>query len=343
LNKEDVESLKEKTKFYAHSRWPSLIIIPDVANNPMIIAETEKIGIPVIGLVNSNCHLSIDYPIFAQDASIHSAHFFCHFMATLIAKEMVQIQHKLIAGFKFGILKKSKIQWRKTNYPIRKKPILFDLQESVLVKKGNLRTNITWDMINIKIEDDEFDRVVDRLSLYRMLSFFIRRYEYGKVQPKRRYFLRKRKYAFSIYNVVNQFATYGPTMRYPKLRVLQWQKKNERNKKNFYWTNIEQKKAFAKSVSGFAKFEKILQIQWVKMGRLRYNNPNKDYYWHPLRLMVQTSYRSSLRAGWARWRQARFPELSEFRMTRLRKRLHMLLKYLYHLGRGYVKRLKKRI
>ena len=74
----------------------------------MIITETKKVGLPVIGLVNSGCQLSIDYPIFAQDTSIHSVYFFCHFLATLIAKEMVQIQHKLFTARKSSFLKKGK-------------------------------------------------------------------------------------------------------------------------------------------------------------------------------------------------------------------------------------------
>jgi ribosomal protein S2 len=60
----------------------------------MILSEIVKIGIPVMGLVNSHCTLEIDYPVFAQDQTISSVYFFCHFLATLIAKEMVYSQHK---------------------------------------------------------------------------------------------------------------------------------------------------------------------------------------------------------------------------------------------------------
>ena len=60
----------------------------------MILQETQKVGLPVIGLVNSHCRNEIDYPIFAQDQTFQSVYFFCHFLATLIAKEMVYIQHK---------------------------------------------------------------------------------------------------------------------------------------------------------------------------------------------------------------------------------------------------------
>jgi ribosomal protein S2 len=76
------------------SRKPSLIIIPDVSNNEMIIRETNVLGIPVIGLVNSNCQNLIAYPIFANDQSVYSIHFFCHFLSSLITKEIVKTKHK---------------------------------------------------------------------------------------------------------------------------------------------------------------------------------------------------------------------------------------------------------
>lgn len=94
-NKVNVEQRKNKVLNSQKSRRPSLIVIPDISNNPMIIEETNMSGIPVIGLVNSDCKLDITYPIFGNDQSIHSVHFFCHFLATLIAKEIVKNQHKV--------------------------------------------------------------------------------------------------------------------------------------------------------------------------------------------------------------------------------------------------------
>jgi len=60
----------------------------------MILKEARKIGLPIIGLINSHCTVEIDYPIFAQDQTLQSIHFFCHFLATLIAKETIFFQHK---------------------------------------------------------------------------------------------------------------------------------------------------------------------------------------------------------------------------------------------------------
>lgn len=61
----------------------------------MIIKETQTFGIPVLGLVSSNCSTEIAYPIFANDFSIYSIHFFCHFLSSLITKELVKNKRKL--------------------------------------------------------------------------------------------------------------------------------------------------------------------------------------------------------------------------------------------------------
>jgi ribosomal protein S2 len=93
-NKENNEKSNEKFNYYSKSRWPSLLIIPDISKNNMILKEAGKVGLPVMGLVNSNCPVEIDYPIFAQDETLQNIHFFCHFLATSIAKETIFCQHK---------------------------------------------------------------------------------------------------------------------------------------------------------------------------------------------------------------------------------------------------------
>ena len=94
-NKKNIAQQAKKIRKYQLGRKPSLIIIPDVSNNEMIIKETNVFGIPVLGLVNSNCTNEIAYPIFANDFSIYSIHFFCHFLSVLITKEIVKNKHKL--------------------------------------------------------------------------------------------------------------------------------------------------------------------------------------------------------------------------------------------------------
>ena len=118
INKENKEKIKEKAKYYGQSRWPALVVIPDVAQNSMILKETQKVGLPVMGLVNSHCSFEIDYPIFAQDQTPQNVYFFCHFLATLIAKEMVYLQHKRYT------LKKLSNKRRVRNYVLQNKILL---------------------------------------------------------------------------------------------------------------------------------------------------------------------------------------------------------------------------
>jgi ribosomal protein S2 len=56
----------------------------------MILRETFGLRIPIIGLINSGCSTEITYPIFGNANSLHVVHFFCHFIAVLIAKEVAQ-------------------------------------------------------------------------------------------------------------------------------------------------------------------------------------------------------------------------------------------------------------
>ena len=93
--KKNISQQANQIRKYQFGRKPSLIIIPDVSNNEMIIKETNAFGIPVLGLINSDCNNEIAYPIFANDHSIYSIHFFCHFLSSLITKEIIKNKHKL--------------------------------------------------------------------------------------------------------------------------------------------------------------------------------------------------------------------------------------------------------
>ena len=93
--KKNITQHANQIRKYQLGRKPSLIIIPDVSNNDMIVKETNTFGIPVLGLINSNSKNAIAYPVFANDLSIYSIHFFCHFLSSLITKEIVKTKHKL--------------------------------------------------------------------------------------------------------------------------------------------------------------------------------------------------------------------------------------------------------
>lgn len=118
-NKENPEKTKDKIRYYGRSRWPSLLIVPDISNNTMILKEAKKRGLPIIGLVNSDCTLEIDYPIFAQDQTAESIYFFCHFLAALIAKEVVYIQHKRYTLQQFTSKKANKKRTHLTEFMLQ--------------------------------------------------------------------------------------------------------------------------------------------------------------------------------------------------------------------------------
>lgn len=125
INKENIEKTKEKTQYYGRSRWPSLLIIPDISNNSMILKEAQKVGLPIMGLINSKCQFEIEYPIFAQDQTLQSIHFFCHFLAILIAKETNHIQHKRYT------LQKALSNAKKKKVLTDKEKVMFNLEPEV--------------------------------------------------------------------------------------------------------------------------------------------------------------------------------------------------------------------
>ena len=178
-NKEDIEYTQEKKNIYEESYTPALIVIPDVKNNLQLIAETREMGVPILGLVSSDCQLNIDYPIFSQDMSVAIVHFFCHFLSTLIAKEMAKIQHKLFTKTKSGLLKRDHYFFKKpisfkfrslrsklhNKYHGKKVPKIFRLQEHFLYAKKRRKDLIRkelilpwWDRFNQirKTENEEF-------------------------------------------------------------------------------------------------------------------------------------------------------------------------------------------
>ena len=104
----------------------------------MILKEARKVGLPVMGLVNSNCSIEIDYPIFAQNQNLQSIHFFCHFLAALIAKETVYFQHK-----RYTLQKAVRKTYKTTNLTDRRNEVfsceekkLFTLKQAIESQKS---------------------------------------------------------------------------------------------------------------------------------------------------------------------------------------------------------------
>jgi len=70
---------------------PDLIIIPDISNNLDIVKEAKIARIPIIGLINSNVKVAIDYPIFCNDNSIECIDFFCNLLSNMIKKGLARV------------------------------------------------------------------------------------------------------------------------------------------------------------------------------------------------------------------------------------------------------------
>ena len=93
-NKESVEKRYDWHKVYNNRNHPAFIIIPDIENNDMILRETFVRRIPIIGLINTECVTTVDYPVFGNVDSIQIVHFFCNFLAFLITKSFIQHDYK---------------------------------------------------------------------------------------------------------------------------------------------------------------------------------------------------------------------------------------------------------
>lgn len=143
-NKEVPEKRHAWHGFQKISHRPTVVIIPDIQNNDMILRETKILNLPVIGLVNSDCPIEITYPIFGNANSIEIVQFFCYFLATLIAKEVVKQgynnrNHRILAKTRWLLRKKFEIL-RKYQEPILA-PKRFNLVPSVAKRSLSLGRN----------------------------------------------------------------------------------------------------------------------------------------------------------------------------------------------------------
>lgn len=93
ITKEQLSHMQGLKIQWKETRQPSLIIIPDVAKSLMIVEESKKVGLPVLGLINSDQICLIDYPLIGNSDSIYLVHFFCHFLSIMISKQIINRRH----------------------------------------------------------------------------------------------------------------------------------------------------------------------------------------------------------------------------------------------------------
>jgi ribosomal protein S2 len=102
----------EKTEHHKKNRWSTLAVIPDVANNPMILREIDRVSIPTTGLVNEELVNFVTYPMFANDNSLYTISFFCNLISKIAAREksLFSSKKKYILNLGKKNLKKNKIK-----------------------------------------------------------------------------------------------------------------------------------------------------------------------------------------------------------------------------------------
>ena len=78
------------------------LFIPDPQNNLMIVKEAKIQNLPLIGIINSNSYIDINYPIFGNNKSLFSVFFFSNLIAYWI-KTYMRFYHEKKSFF---VLKK---------------------------------------------------------------------------------------------------------------------------------------------------------------------------------------------------------------------------------------------
>ena len=80
------------------SSLPDAIFVIDIGSENIAVAEAKRLGIPVIGIVDTNCSPEgIDYPIPGNDDSRRSIDFYLSALAATISKSKEKVAEELAA------------------------------------------------------------------------------------------------------------------------------------------------------------------------------------------------------------------------------------------------------
>ncbi len=254
--KKNMAQQTNQIRKYQLSRKPSLIIIPDVSNNEMIIKETNAFGIPVLGIVSSNCKNEIAYPIFANDFSIYNVHFFCHFLSSLITKEIVKNKHKIYLSPK------------KISSP----------QFTQAVKEI-----FSFNSRFVKLTSEKKRKKNTEMKYFFKGRYFLENLIKPKLKIKKSLKYKKKPYFINI----PKKALVSPK----KLILIENQKRLEKNKRNFYLKNrILPKIKLIKKLHhfNFPKTVRELRIPANKP-KFRFWNQNKFFFSNTLQFATNTS------------------------------------------------------
>jgi hypothetical protein len=198
----------------------------------MILKEVRRVGLPVMGLVNSNCSMEIDYPIFAQNQNLQSIHFFCHFLAALIAKETVYLKHKSYTLQKTlckPYQTKSLIDERKEVSSIEHKKFfkkLFTLEQAQELQKIK---DVRNKKLFFNVVQPQRNNSLQRYFVVQNFTKYRRRFV-KKITKKKYYHLKKLK---RLGKVQRRYALYKKVLPYRNINNLinQFKKSNQENLK----------------------------------------------------------------------------------------------------------------
>lgn len=85
LDREEYKLLKNLNGIRGMEKLPSAIIVIDTDAEKIAVSEANKIGIPVIALLDTNCDPDkVDYPIPGNDDAIRSINYICTILADAI-------------------------------------------------------------------------------------------------------------------------------------------------------------------------------------------------------------------------------------------------------------------
>lgn len=298
-HKKNFEAQKNKVLKSRLNRKPTLIIIPDIANNERILKETNSVGIPALGLVNSNCNVEIAYPIFANDLSLYSVHFFCHFLSTLILKEFVKHKHKIatsrknIRSLQFNQAVKDISRYNKRNFLEKTFTIKTDLKNSLrknYEKKiqnlnADIQKNYPHETQNLKAAvRRDYKKKVSNVRAFVLKYFRTKAYKksVGKIPTynfKGKYYIEhfpkaRRRIKRNIRNKMKNHPKSERQLVSPKKLIsVENRKRLTKNKTNFYL-----KKHLLWKINSIKKLQVYNFSKIVKAIRLPENKPTFHYW-----------------------------------------------------------------
>src|SRR5699024_10148879 len=93
LSKDQIKLDKNLSGVRSMRKLPGLVVVVDPSKEHLAVAEAKKLGIPVMGLVDTNCNPDpIDYVIACNDDALKSIKLIVNALTDAIAKKKNEIR-----------------------------------------------------------------------------------------------------------------------------------------------------------------------------------------------------------------------------------------------------------